>query len=95
MAKKFMELTFDEVYQNNSKTDMLALLGIDEIEWDMMSEKEQLEELCFEEIKQILNKLSFQIYNFVKIMFLIKEVDFEKTKTYFLDEKKERFSTNR
>jgi len=45
MAKKFMELTFDEVYQNNSKVDMLALLGIDEMEWDMMSEKEQLEEL--------------------------------------------------
>jgi len=45
MAKKFMELTFDEVYANNTKKDMLNLIGISEIEWDMMSELEQLEYL--------------------------------------------------
>ena len=44
MAKKFMELTFNEVYGKN-KQGMLDLIGMDEIEWDMMSEKEQLEVL--------------------------------------------------
>lgn len=43
--KKFRELSFDEVYANNNKKDMLNLLGIDEMEWDLMSEKEQLEAL--------------------------------------------------
>jgi len=44
-AKKFTELTFDEVYQNNDKDSMLELLSIDPIEWDLMDEKEQLETL--------------------------------------------------
>ncbi len=43
--KKFRELTFDEVYNNNSKKNMLTLLGFDELEWDLMNEKEQLEAL--------------------------------------------------
>ena len=43
--KKFMELTFNEVYENNTKQGMLNLLGIDEVEWDMMNEKEQCEAL--------------------------------------------------
>ena len=45
MAKKFRELTFDDVYANNNKKDMLALIGVDEMDWDLMSEKEQLETL--------------------------------------------------
>jgi len=45
MSKKFLDLSFNEVYNNNSKKAMLSLLGFDEIEWDMMSEKEQLEAL--------------------------------------------------
>lgn len=45
MGKKFIDLTFDEVYANNTKKDMLNLIGIDEMEWDLMSEVEQLEYL--------------------------------------------------
>lgn len=45
MAKKFRELTFNEVYQNNNKKDMLKLIGLDELEWDLMSEREQLDVL--------------------------------------------------
>ena len=45
MGKRFLDLTFDEVYNNNTKKDMLNLLGIDEIEWDMMDEREQLKTL--------------------------------------------------
>ena len=45
MAKKFTELTFDEVYANSTKKDMLNLIGVDELDWDLMNEKEQLETL--------------------------------------------------
>lgn len=43
--KKFRELTFNEVYENFNKKDMLKLIGIDEMEWDLMNEKEQCEAL--------------------------------------------------
>jgi len=42
MAKKFRELTMEEVYGKN-KQEMLAIIGVDEFDWDTMSEKEQCE----------------------------------------------------
>ena len=44
MSKKFLELTEEEVWGKN-KIEMLKILDIDPVDWDMMSELEQCETL--------------------------------------------------